>query len=422
MIYYCLVDCNSFYCSCERVFNVDARHRPVVVLSNNDGCLVAFSREAKELGFGMMCEPYFQVKEQLKKHNVAVFSSNYTLYDDFSKRVMKTLANFSPELEVYSVDEAFLKLDGYDRYDLQAYAKEIKDTVYQFTGIPVGVGISQTKVLSKMANKVAKKTNGVCVLLTEQEIDRVLKVFPVKDIWGIGSASTKKLNQLGVQTAYDFKMYRNDATIQKLLTKVGREIQDELRGISCLPIESVEDKKNIANTRSFGSNVYLKSELREAVATFATHAAEKLRRQDSVCYSLTVFIQTNYFKEVPQYHTQGHFNFQSGTSDTFKMIKAAHEVLDQIYRGGFEYKKAGVILNHIVPKDENQLEFFPERSDDNESLTALMDLINKRFGANTLKSGACGINTNWKLQANFKSQRYTTSWNELLIAKVPPNT
>jgi DNA polymerase V len=418
MILYGLVDCNSFYCSCERVFNLEARNRPVVVLSNNDGCLISFSKEAKAIGLGLMCEPYYQVKAFLEKNNVAVFSSNYTLYDDFSKRVMKTLAEFSPDVEVYSVDEAFLKLEGFENYDLKEYGRKIKDTVFKHTGIPVGVGISKTKVLSKMANKMAKKSDGVCVLTSDLEIDRALKNFPVGDLWGIGSASTRKLHGLGIKTAYDFKMYQNEAMIQKLLTKVGREIQEELRGVSCLPLEEVEDKKNIANTRSFGSTVYLKSELKEAVATFASHAAEKLRRQESVCYSLSVFMHTNNFKEGPQYFAQGSLTFSSGTSDTIKMIKAAEQIVDETYIGGYEYKKAGVILNHIIPKSQNQLDLFQGNSGDSEQLTTLIDQINKRFGPHTIKSLACGIETHWKLKANFKSKKYTTDWDDLLIVRV----
>jgi DNA polymerase V len=416
--YFCLVDCNSFYCSCERVFHPETRGRPVIVLSNNDGCAIAFSKEAKAIGFGVMCEPYYQIKERIKKHNVAVFSSNYTLYDNMSKRVMDTLREFSPEVEIYSVDEAFLQFEGFDHYDLLEYGKKIRREVLNSTGIPVGVGISTTKVLSKIANKIAKKKSGVWEMTKEEHIDQVLKKFPIKDIWGVGSRSAAKLSMLGIQTAYEFKMYRNESLIQKLLTKTGREIQEELRGISCLALEQPEDKKNTGTSRSFGSPVYTKNELKEALAHFATHAALKLRRQNGVCYSLSVFIQTNPFKELPQYYGAGQFTFTSGTADTMKIICASHKILEDIYRSGFEYKKAGVLLNHIVPRAQNQMDLFASDFSDNEALNQVMDLINKRYGNHTIKSAACGIENSWKTIADYKSQHYTTEWRDLLKVKI----
>jgi DNA polymerase V len=409
-----LVDCNSFYCSCERVFRPDTRGKPIVVLSNNDGCAIAFSKEAKAIGFGEMCEPYFKTKDRIAKHKVFVFSSNYTLYDDISKRVMKILENYTPRLEVYSVDEAFLDLNGYDNFDLFEFGIKIRKELLNSTGIPVGVGISKTKVLSKAANKIAKKNKGVWVMNTDKEIDAVLKNFPTKDIWGIGSASARKLSLLGINTAYEFKMYKNDNLIQKLLTKTGREVQEELRGVSCLGMENVDDKKIIANTRSFGRDTYAKNELKEAIATFATKVAEKLRNQKSVTYSLTVFIHTNAFKEYEQYYGSGHHTFQTGTSDTIKIIKAAHEVLESIYRPGFGYKKAGVILNHIVPVGENQLDLFNPDPTDNKNLSIVLDAINNRFGPRTIKSAACGINQAWKLRSDYISKRFTTNWDEIL--------
>jgi DNA polymerase V len=412
-----LVDCNSFYCSCERVFHPETRKRPILVLSNNDGCAIAFSKEAKAVGFGQMCEPFYQLKDRIKKHKVAVFSSNYTLYDDMSKRVMTLLNNYTPHLEVYSIDEAFLSLDGLDHYDLLEYGKKIRKDILKITGIPVGVGISKTKVLSKIANKLAKKNTGVYTMLNDSEIDKTLKDFPVKDIWGIGRAGKLKLYSLNIHTAYDFKMYRNDNLIQKILTKTGREIQEELRGISCLSMEEVSDKQNIATTRSFGYDVYDKAALREAIATFASKAAEKLRYQDSVCFSLTVFVHTNAFKDIKQYYGQSSRAFQTGTSDTIKLIKSAHDILDEIFRFGFGYKKGGVILNHIVPKSQNQLSLFSLDTSDNEKLSHALDAINNRFGPYTIKSAACGIDQEWKLLADYKSRRFTTNWKDILVLK-----
>lgn len=409
-----LVDCNSFYCSCERVFNPKTRGRPVIVLSNNDGCAIAFSKEAKAIGFGQMCEPYFEVQERIRKHNVAVFSSNYTLYDDMSKRVMSLLKDFTPDLEVYSIDEAFLSLKGFERFDLLEYGKSIRRKILQTTGIPVGVGIANTKVLSKIANKISKESSGVSVLLEDSRTDSILKNFPVEKIWGIGGSGTKKLNSIGIRTAYDFKMYNNEARIQKLLTKTGRQVQDELRGISCLDMQEVEDKKCIANTRSFGRDTYDRSELKEAIATFCTKAFEKLRQQESVCFNLSVFIHTNSFKELPQYYGSGTHTFLTGTSDTIKAIKAAHEVLDRIYRRGFAYKKGGVILSQIVPESQNQLSLIKDNLEDNKALNSVMDRINAKFGPKTIRSAACGINQQWKLRADFISKRFTTRWDEIL--------
>jgi DNA polymerase V len=420
MRYFGLVDCNSFYCSCERVFRPETRGRPVIVLSNNDGCAIAFTKEAKAIGFGQMCEPYFQLKDKIKKFNVAVFSSNYTLYDDMSKRVMNVLRNYTSELEIYSVDEAFLQFEGFDHYDFWEYGREIRNDILRLTGIPVGVGISRTKVLSKVANKMAKKNSGVWVMNTDEEIDKVLRHFPVEDIWGIGRRSASKLNMLGIKTAYEFKMFRDEKLIQRLLTKTGREIQEELRGVSCLAIEEAEDKKNTGTSRSFGISIYDKKDLQEALAHFATHASLKLRRQNSVCYGLSVFIHTNAFKEIPQYFGEERMTFTSGTCDTLKIIRGAQELLDKIYRPGFEYKKAGVLLTHIVPKNQNQMELFTEDLTDNEKLNKVMDTINKKYGPYTIKSAACGINHLWKTIADYKSSHYTTSWSELLKVKVGP--
>ena len=409
-----LVDCNSFYCSCERAFNPQTRGRPIIVLSNNDGCAIAFSREAKAIGFGEMCEPFFKTKDRIKKHNVAVFSSNYALYDDLSKRVMRTLGEFTHDLEVYSVDEAFLSMDGFDHMDMIEYGKKIRKAVLDRTGIPVGVGISKTKVLSKMANKLSKNHKGVLVLNSDQDIDKHLKEFPVRNIWGIGSASARKLNLMGIYTAYDFKMYNNDTLIQKMLTKTGREVQEELRGVSCLEMEDVPDKQNIATTRSFGHDVYDKAELKEALATFATKASEKLRYQDSVCFSITAFAHTNQHKDVEQYYGIGTQTFLSGTNDTVKIIRAAHKILDEIYRPGMAYKKGGVILNQITPDNERQVDLFANDFDDNRPLNTVIDAINNRFGPRTVKSLACGINQEWKLNADYKSKHFTTQWSDVL--------
>lgn len=414
MKYVALVDCNSFYCSCEKIFRPELRNKPVIVLSNNDGAAIAFTKEAKALGFGQMCEAFFKVKDRVKKHKVAVFSSNYTLYDDISKRVMNVLREFSPKVEVYSVDEAFVEIEADENFDLEAFGRKIRSEIFRKVGMPVGVGISLTKVLAKVSNKLSKKHNGVCVLATEESINKALKDFPVRDIWGIGSRSASKLNMLDIRTAYDLKVYDNTVLIQKMLTKVGREIQDELRGISCLSLEAPEDKKNTGNSRSFGYDVYTKEELKEALAQFASNASQKLRSQKSVCFSMSAFIYTNPFKPGPQYFGEASVRFTSGTNDVLKIIEGAHTILDEIYRPGYGYKKGGVLLNHIVPKNECQIDLFNEDPTDNEQLNSILDKINKKYGPHTIKSGACGISQEWKTIHAYISRHYTTDWNELL--------
>ena len=409
-----LVDCNSFYCSCEKIFRPDLRNKPVIVLSNNDGAAIAFTKEAKALGFGQMCEAFFKLREKVKKHNVAVFSSNYTLYDDISKRVMNVLRDFSPKVEVYSVDEAFLELDADENFDVEGFGRKLRGEIFRQVGMPVGVGISKTKVLAKVANKLSKKSSGVRVLLTDDEIDEALRDFPTKDIWGIGSRSATKLSLLNVRTALEFKRFPDEKLVQKILTKVGREIQDELRGIRCLGIDGPEDKKNTGNSRSFGYDVYSKAELKEALAQFVTNASVKLRAQESVCYGLSAFIHTNPFKPVPQYYGTDSVTFSSGTSDVLRLIKGAHEVLERIYRPGFGYKKGGILLNHIVPRSATQLDLFQEDHSDNERLNSVVDLIIKKYGPHTVKSGACGIQQAWKTIHDYRSRNFTTDWDELL--------
>ncbi len=414
MRYVALVDCNSFYCSCEKIFRPDLRNKPVIVLSNNDGAAIAFTKEAKALGFGQMCEAFFKVRDRVKKHKVAVFSSNYTLYDDISKRVMNVLRDFSPKVEVYSVDEAFVEIEADEDFDLEALGREMRSEIFRKVGMPVGVGISHTKVLAKVANKLSKKHSGVCVLVKEDVINQALMDFPVRDIWGIGSRSASKLNMFDIRTAYELKVFTNEAVIQKMLTKVGREIQDELRGINCLSLEAPEDKKNTGNSRSFGYDIYNKEELKEALAQFATNASHKLRNQKSVCFSMSAFIYTNPFKPGPQYFGEASVRFSSGTSDVMKIIEGAHAILDEIYRPGFGFKKGGVLLNHIVPRNECQLDLFSADPGDNEELNSVLDKINKKYGPHTIKSGACGIGQEWKTIRDYISKSYTTNWNDLL--------
>ncbi len=415
-----LVDVNSCYASVESVFRPEIVKRPIVVLSNNDGAIIAANRLAKSLGFmSTMCEPYFKVAKQLEQANAAVFSSNYVLIHDFSRRFHHTLFNITPKLETYSVDEAFCDLTGLDHiHNLWDFGKFLKDEVWTNACLPCGVGIAPTKVLAKIANRIAKKRDGVFVI-TEDNMKEALENFPVRDIWGVGSASAQKLNLLGIKTAWQFRNYENKDKIQKMLTKVGVQIWQELRGNRCLEMRDVEEKDMIGNSRSYGSDIYTKLEIAESLAEFVTNASMTLRKQDSVCFNINVFIHTNAFKDVPQYYGSGHRTFLSGTSDQISLIRAAHRVLDDIYRPGFGYKKGGILLSDVRPKNESQVDLFSQRQDDNEKLNEVVDLINRRWGKHTVRSAACGTGTKeWTRRADFYSRNYTTDWNELPELKI----
>jgi DNA polymerase V len=416
---FALVDCNSFYCSCERLFRPDLKHRPVGVLSNNDGCFVSRTNELKKLGVPMGA-PYFQYKNICDKNKVAVFSANFSLYTNISDRVMNTLFEFTPSLEVYSVDEAFLDLTGFDQKTILEYCYHIKETVERHTGIPVGIGIGRTKVLAKVANKIAKKdetTRGVFSILSKEQRDLALKTFPIEDIWGIGRQNSIKMKTLGIHQAIQLRDFKNDFLIQKQFTKIGRMIQDELREISCFPISNeTPKKKEIICSRTFGVPVYDLYSLRESVACYTSLACEKLRKQESVCGEIEVFIHTNPHKDIPQYAKAKSEKLLSPTCDTRKMIKAAWNILDDIFLNGFEYKKAQVRLSRIQDANEHQVSLFGNNdSSDDIILMQTMDRINAREGHEMVKIAACGTNKDaWYMKQILKSPRYVTGWTELL--------
>jgi len=413
-----LIDCNSFYCSCERLFRPDIQNKPVGVLSNNDGCFVSRTNELKALGVKMGA-PYFKVKDICDKNDVQVFSANFSLYTNISSRVMATLGNFSPKMEIYSVDEAFLDLSGFNNIDLREYGKKIKKTVERNTGIPVSVGIAPTKVLAKVANHIAKKnkkTKGVVCLNSKELQDRALSQIKTNDLWGVGKQRAKRLSVYNINTAKEFRDHKNTQLIQRVLTKVGRQIQDELRGINCFELSTaVQKKKEIISSRTFGSPVYSLKALQEAIANYTSLASEKLRKQESVCSHVEVWIRTNPFKNVDQYYAAQGIKFNCHTSDTRKLIKAAFNALDKIYRPGYEYKKAAVKISHIQNRNQSQLSFFEENdTPESEELMKTMDVINERDGPNTLKVAACGVdNKAWKMKQTQKSPRFVTGWTEL---------
>ena len=411
-----LVDCNNFYASCETVFDPALQGRPVVVLSNNDGCIIARSAEAKALGF-RMGQPAFQVREQLEEHQVAVYSSNYTLYGDMSARVMHLLSSFSP-VEVYSIDEAFLSLSGKQSSD--QYVQRIRATIRQHLGLPVGIGISLTKTLAKVANHLAKKDSrfqaeGVCVL-TEKQIREELSQFPIEDVWGIGRQYTSWLHSKGITTAEAFTTLPR-SLIRKRMSVVGERIWRELRGEPCLDIELLPSRrKRICTSRTFGKVITDLDTLREPISAFASRCACKLRSEQSLANIVTVFVQTDRYKEQPQYANSINVPLPYSTANTFDLVQAALAGLAKVYCQGYAYKKAGVILGGIVPEYSAQADLFQKPDPSQEQLTHLMDMINKQYGAGTLRlASEGGHQQSWHLKAQRRSPRYSTRFNEIPI-------
>jgi len=420
-----LIDCNNFYVSCERVFNPRLRGRPVVVLSNNDGCVVARSEEAKALSIPMGA-PAFQHQALFNQHKVETLSSNYTLYSDMSQRVMSILSRFTPELELYSIDEAFLDLSGFTNFNLTEYAKEIKATVYKWTGIPISIGIGPTKTLAKLANKLAKKNKmcgGVFDITDHPRIDDFLSSVKVEDVWGVGRQYTKLLNRNWISTALDLKN-APDIWIKKNMSIVGLRTVWELRGISCIELEDLsEPNKQSIRSRSFGKPVQTLQELKEAVTFHATRAAEKLREQKSVTFFISAFIETNRFRtEEPQYSNSAGCYLPEPTAYTPLLIKNALACLERIYREGFKFIRAGVVLMDIVPEDQIQLNLFvPSRPlEKDKSMMKAVDRINVKWGSNSIKYASSGLEQPWRMKRAKLSPRYTTHWDEMLVVKCSP--
>ncbi|HDQ44809.1 MAG TPA: Y-family DNA polymerase [bacterium] len=417
---YALIDCNNFYVSCERVFDPALRNRPVVVLSNNDGCIVARSDEVKTLGIGNGT-PLFRCRDRLDRHGTAVLSSNYALYGDMSRRVMETLSRFSPEIETYSIDEAFLSLAGFQRRDTTRYAGEIKKTVERWTGIPVTVGVAETKTLAKIATRLAKKDpgmRGICNLMGFPRLEEILEGIPVEKIWGVGTASARKLRRSGIGTARQFR-HADPKWVRKHFRVVGLRTQRELWGEACIPLEEEPPpKKQIVCSRSFGRPVTTLQDLRESVADYAAQAASNLRRQGSLARILQVYIATNPFNGGPQ-HTGGiQVRFPTPTSDSLQLVRFACRSVERIFKPGFHYKKAGVMLLELTPGSRMQTDvFWPHTTEKIDSLMQAMDQINGRFGAGSVQIASSGIAKNWRMRRSFKSPRYTTQWEDLPVVK-----
>lgn len=413
---YALVDCNNFYASCERVFRPQLNGKPIAVLSNNDGCVIARSNEVKS--YIPMGAVAFKFKEVFRQHKVHVFSSNYALYGDLSNRVMNTLRTFTPDVEVYSIDEAFLEFKGFERYDLQSYGVTMKETVLQHVGIPVSIGFAPTKALSKIANKIAKKfperTNGSYVIDSEEKRMKALKWTKIEDVWGIGRRFAKRLHAVKVFTAYDFTQL-HDAWVRKEFSIVGLRLKHELEGKPRLSLDEVKNKKAIATTRSFDKDISDYFTLKERVATFACSCAEKLRKQKSQSTLLMVFVLTNqYKKNQPQYSRNVTVQLPYPTSSSITISQYAQKALKAIYKEGYAYKKAGVIVMGIRPNDQTQLNLFMNENPKHDKLMKTIDDINGKLGVHKLKVGGQGLGRTWKMKQEKLSPRYTTHWDEVL--------
>lgn len=428
-----IVDCNSFYCSCERLFQPALEREPVVVLSNNDGCIISRSDEAKALGVGM-AGPFFLAKELIEKNNVAVFSSNYNLYGDLSRRVMQTLKEIAGEenVEVYSVDEAFLDLKGINGADWQQLALSIRHKVETWTGIRVSVGVAPTKTLAKLANHMAKKNkqDTQCVMVLDEpgKIVRALRQSRVGDLWGVGRRSAEKLNALGLSTAWDLHQMSEEWARTHLGGVVGVRLIRELHGQETIFMEKeLSNKKMIATTRMFGSPVSSLCDIREAVATYITRAAEKLRRQHSAATMINVFVvkKENPKQEnnIPETNRAGyrhgstvaaHHILPSPTVLTHELIKPAVKLVEQVFEEGSEYKKAGVILGGLVPDTSIQANLFePPARGVGRMLMEMMDNINFSMRGDVVKFASSGTSRNWKMRQDYHSPRYTTRWEEM---------
>lgn len=420
-----IVDCNSFYCGCERLFRPDLQNKPVVVLSNNDGCIVSRTDEAKALGIGM-AGPYYQNKEVIEKNGVAVFSSNYNLYGDLSMRVMDTLRELVGEhrVEVYSVDEAFLDLGMVPDNELQTAAKDIKETTEQWTGIKVSIGVAPTKVLSKIANRLSKKnkiaTDGIMVLDTKEKIADALQKTAVGDVWGVGGRYAFRLKEMyGIGNALQLSKMSTEWAGKNLGGVVGVRLIKELNGEPCIEMKDpLEKKKMIATTRMFGIPVHDIDSLKEAVATYTARAAEKLRRQYCAAKYINVFTVTNdkksdHYEYKPQ--TQHcHVILPNATSNTGELIQYAVPLIEKLYRNGSNYLKAGVMLGGIVPDESIQGNLFNSYSENmTRPLMEAMDNINFSMRDDVVKYAAGGLKRNWKMRQELRSKRFTTRWDEL---------
>ncbi len=414
---FALVDCNNFYASCQRVFEPHLIGKPVVILSNNDGCVIARSNEAKALGIPMGA-PAFQFDALFKKNQVQVYSSNYALYGDMSSRVMNILSTFTPEIEVYSIDEAFLKFKGFELYNLEEYGIKMQRTVTKGTGIPVSIGFAPTKALAKVANKIAKKfperTKSVYVIDSEEKRIKALKWTKIGDVWGIGRRYAKRLESLQIKTAYAFTLLSDD-WVRKEMSVIGLRLKHELEGKPTLDLEEPSNKKAIATTRSFEKTYTTFDQVSERVATFTAHCAEKIRKQQSQCNLVMVFVKTNRFSpNAPQYSRSIVIKTDYPTDSTIDLNHYAQIGLKAIFIEGYQYKKAGVICMGLTPNSTVQLSLFTTTNPKHQPLMRVIDQLNHSVGKTIVRFATQSIGRQWKMKQEKLSQRYTTNIKEVV--------
>jgi len=408
-----LIDCNSFYVSCERLFNPKIQNVPVVVLSNNDGCVISRSTEAKKLGI-KMGEPYFKVKDLVKKNNVQIFSSNYALYGDLSRRVMKVLKAFTDKIEIYSIDEAFLDLSHIKDEQVDEYGKQIRERVLKWTGIPTSVGISNTKTLSKVANHIAKK-NKAGVIFLKENIDNILKDFNIADVWGVGRQLSKLYIKNGIDNAYKLKNISN-TWVKKSTNVLGAKTVMELRGISCIDLETEETRrKSCCVSRSFGKKVESLDKLKESITTHCLNAAEKIRTDKQTTRAVTIFIRTSPFDKNRKYYSNSiTIELPVATNNSIELVKTAISGLGKIYKYGYFYQKAGVILSKLRDASEKELNLLaPILENKSQPLMRAIDFTNAKYGRNAISIAQAGIRNDWKMRREHSSKIDTASFDFL---------
>ena len=418
---FALIDCNNFYASCERVFQPHLNGKPVVILSNNDGCVIARSNEAKSLGIPMGA-PAFKYKEVFQKNKVQIFSSNFTLYGDISNRVMSIISRYVPDVEIYSIDEAFIKFDGFSEDETNEKCRDIIKTILKWTGIPVSIGLAPTKSLAKVANRIAKKystrTNGFYSINNNEKRIKALKNISAGNIWGIGFQNEKKLLRVNVKSGMDF-VNLPDQWVKKNMSIIGLKLKKELEGIPTLNIEEGKiDKKSIATTRSFESEISSLNDLIERITTFSVVASKKLRRQNSECNMISVFIRSNPFKQNDdKYHFSLTGSLPFSTNSSIEISKFAVKLLNKIYSKNKSYKKAGIILMGLSPQSNHQFSLFDQNIDKQKKLMRSIDSIDNKYGLYKVRLASQDQKRIWKMKRQKLSRNYTTEIDEVLIVK-----
>lgn len=414
---FALIDCNNFYASCERVFRPELNHQPIVVLSNNDGCVIARSNEAKALGIPMGA-PAFEYQKCFRQHQVHVFSANFALYGDMSRRVMNILEEYSPESEIYSIDEIFLNLSGMDAYNLHEYGISMREKVWKWTGIPTSIGIAHTKTLAKVANRIAKKfpdpTKNVHLILSNEQRIKALKWIDIQDIWGIGKQHAHRLKTIGIHKGYDFTQLSAE-WIRKNMGVVGLRLQQELLGTPTLAIEYPKPRKNIATTRSFETLYTDIDAVKERISAFAVSCAEKLRKQHTCCLSITIFICTPQHRtHLPQYSRSIHIKLPYPTHSAIELSQFATQALLKIFKPGYAYKKAGVIVHNLINENQLQKKLFENRNEQHIPLMQAIDKINQMIGQQKVRLASQDLKQVWKMKQEKLSPRYTTRLEDII--------